>query len=247
MLFQRRCRRVESQTAQAYRAYFEAAKAAFLARVPGTSATELKDGVVVARPAKEDGIIKVPGGLIHHWTATVFFSGVSVQKAVDVSQAYSRYPLVYQSVAASSVLGHDGDTFHVLMRLKERQAGLTVVLQVRSTVVYQHLSDILVCTLSNADEIREVEDPDGAHERLLPAGQDRGYLWRANVLTSFLEQNGGVIVQTETLGLSRTFPYMLGWILEPIARRLGRKSVETSLQEFYRAIRLPPPAPASSK
>jgi hypothetical protein len=30
---------------------------------------------------------------------------------------------------------------------------------------------------------------------------------------------------------------MLGWVIEPIARRLGRKSVETSLREFRDALR----------
>jgi hypothetical protein len=37
--------------------------------------------------------------------------------------------------------------------------------------------------------------------------------------------------------LSRRFPAMLGWVIEPIARRLGRKSVETFLREFRDALR----------
>jgi hypothetical protein len=40
----------------------------------------------------------------------------------------------------------------------------------------------------------------------------------------------------ETLGLTRRFPPLLGWVLEPIAKRLGRKSVETSLEEFRTAV-----------
>jgi hypothetical protein len=30
---------------------------------------------------------------------------------------------------------------------------------------------------------------------------------------------------------------MLGWIIEPIARRIGRRSVETSLREFEAGVR----------
>jgi hypothetical protein len=41
----------------------------------------------------------------------------------------------------------------------------------------------------------------------------------------------------ETLGLSRSFPPFLGWFIEPIARRLGRKSIERSLEEFIAAVR----------
>jgi hypothetical protein len=76
-------------------------------------------------------------------------------------------------------------------------------------------------------------------ERVLAPGHDGGYLWRANVLTSFHERPEGLVVEMETLGLSRRFPYMLGWFLEPIARRVGRKSVETSLPEFLQAVRDP--------
>ena len=38
------------------------------------------------------------------------------------------------------------------------------------------------------------------------------------------------MIEMETIGLSRSFPPMLGWFIEPIARRLGRKSVELSLR-----------------
>ena len=41
----------------------------------------------------------------------------------------------------------------------------------------------------------------------------------------------------ETLGLSRGFPPFLAWFIEPIARRLGRKSIERSLEEFIAAVR----------
>ena len=40
----------------------------------------------------------------------------------------------------------------------------------------------------------------------------------------------------ETVGLSRGFPPLLGWLIEPIARRLGRKSIERSLEEFIAEV-----------
>jgi hypothetical protein len=65
-------------------------------------------------------------------------------------------------------------------------------------------------------------------------------LWRAATFTSFLAQDRGVLVEMEVIGLSRRFPPLLGWIIEPIARRLGRRSVEHSLQEFSKAVRAHP-------
>jgi len=73
-------------------------------------------------------------------------------------------------------------------------------------------------------------------ERYVPPGQDRGYLWRAATFTRFVEADGGVYMEMETIGLSRPFPPLLGWVIEPIARRIGRGSVENSIQEFRRAV-----------
>ena len=40
----------------------------------------------------------------------------------------------------------------------------------------------------------------------------------------------------ETIGLSRPFPPLLGWVIEPVARRMGRGSVGESMQEFAQAL-----------
>ena len=125
----------------------------------------------------------------------------------------------------------------MLLRLKEGEAGVSAVLQMRSTVQYFADRPGTVYAMSDADELREVRGAGRPDEHLLPAGRDSGYLWRASTFSCFVEERGGVYVETETLGLSREFPPLLGWLIEPIARRLGRKSVELSLREFAAAVR----------
>ena len=110
------------------------------------------------------------------------------------------------------------------------------VSDVRSAVDYRTQGGGITA-ISRSEEIREVENAGQPDERLLPAGRDSGYLWRAHTLTHFAGDEDGVFIVMETLGLSRRFPFGLGWIIEPIARRLGRKSVEGSLNEFVTAIR----------
>ena len=105
----------------------------------------------------------------------------------------------------------------------------------RSTTGTQSAGSITA--MSKSEEIREVENAGRSDESLLPAGRDSGYLWRAHTFTYFISEEDGVLVVMETLGLSRRFPRGFGWIIEPIARRLGRKSVEGSLNEFASAIR----------
>lgn len=231
---------LEPATIKAYTAYLERAQRTFLSRVAGAAPAPPSDGVATGRPGQEDGIIGVPGGLIHHWVGTAYIRGATLRDVLNVSQAYAAYSTVHESVIASRVLAREGNTYRVLMRLKEGEAGITAILDVRSTVRYVHPSSRSAYALSNSEEIREVQNADTSEERLLPVGNDSGYLWRASTFTRFVQLDGGVYVEMETLGLSRRFPRMLGWIIEPIARRIGRKSVEQSLREFVEAVRAAP-------
>jgi len=113
---------------------------------------------------------------------------------------------------------------------------------VTSRVQYFQPDSRSVYSISNSEEIRELRDAGTAKERQLSPGHDSGYLWRAAAFTHMVERDGGVFVEMETIGLSRGFPTLLSWIIEPIARRVGRSSVERSLQEFSAAVRKRSPA-----
>jgi len=196
-----------------------------------------RDGEVRVRPARQDGIIPVPGGLVHHWTGTTFIDHAKLADALAISTGYDNYPAVYRAIVSSRRLGRDDDTYHVQLRIKEGAAGVSAVLQVRSSVKFFFPTGTTAYSLSTSDEIREVTNAGEPTEQLVPAGQGSGYLWRAATLSRLIERDGGVVVEMETIGLSRAFPRLLAWIIEPIARRLGRKSVELSLQEFAAAVR----------
>jgi hypothetical protein len=227
---------LESRTVGAYDAYLEHARQRFLARANGEVGPRPQTPGVSAEPASEDGILAVPGGLVHHWVGRAYIEGVTLQDALDTSTAYSSYSHTYSSIVESQLVDQHGQTFRVRMRVKEGDVGVTAVLEVHSTIEYVGPTNGRAHALSNADEIREVRRAGRPDEYLLPAGHDSGYLWRANTLTRFVEFPGGVFVEMETIGLSRRFPPLLGWLIEPIARRLGRKSVETSLKEFLAAV-----------
>ena len=168
---------------------------------------------------------------------TSFIAGATLEEALDVWFAYHRYRMVYKPVVASKLLGRDGNTYRVLLRIRESAAGLSAVLDVTARVQVPFPTRSSVFSVSTSEEIREVEDPGSPEERHLPAGRDSGYLWRAVTLNRIIEVDAGVLIEMETLGLSRGFPPLLHWFIEPIARRLGRKSVELSLQEFHSAVK----------
>ena len=237
---------LEAAANQAFDRYVEEATQAFLARRNATRSTHPepradgkpspRDGQVVARPARQDGIIEVPGGLVHHWFGTTFIGRATMSDTLKVSYNYDDYDEVYKPIVASQLLGKDGDAYRIRLRIKEGAAGISAVLDVTSHVRYVFPESGAAYSMSASDEIREVKNAGTPKERLLPAGQGSGYLWRAATFNLFVEREGGVLLEMETIGLSRVFPPLLGWVIEPIARRFGRQSVELSLQEFSRAV-----------
>ena len=235
---------LQPRTAEAYDEYVAAAERAFLER----SRHELelaRDAVPEMRlvharieppPRSAAGrMVKVPGGLIHHWRGTIFITGVSLDQVLAVSQGYDRYTKIHPRLLASRLIERRGDTFHIQTRVREDAGMVSAVLDVWSAVDYQR-SGAYAHAMGRAREIRQVRNPGASDETHLPAGRDSGYLWRASTFTRFVERDGGVQVDLETLGLSRSFPPLLGWIIEPIARRLGRSSVERSLTELQAAV-----------
>jgi hypothetical protein len=228
---------LEPRTAQAYDKYADQMTRDFISRAQKNSGTRRCDGVISARAGNGDGILNVPDGLIHHWLGVAFVRGATLQQVASVARDYMAYSKVYTNVVSTKVLSQQGDSYRVLIRLKEGEAGINAVLDVRSAVDYRMRTDGSLTAISKSEEIREVENAGRPNESLLPAGRDSGYLWRAHTFTHFIPEKDGVVVVMETLGLSRRFPRGFGWIIEPIARRLGRKSVEGSLTEFLTAIR----------
>lgn len=235
---------LQPRSAQAFDKYAGEMAGDFFSRATRNATTARRcDGVITARAGNGDGILNVPDGLIHHWLGLAFIRGATLTDVEQVARDYSSYPKAYKSVVSSKILSQQGDTYRVLIRLKE-DAGLTAVLDVRSAVEYRTQRDGSLTATSKSEEIRQVENFGRRNESLLPVGRDSGYLWRADTLTHFVGEKDGVFIVMETLGLSRQFPPLTGWIIEPIARRIGRKSVEGSLNEFLTAIRRSAALPA---
>lgn len=232
---------LQDQTRHAYDEYLDGATRLFVDRVrkgDATAARTSRDHDVSVGPAREDGILSVPGGLVHHWLGSIFIAGATMDDALAVSFNYNDYRSIYKPVIASRLLGRDGNTFRVRLRVKESGGGLSATLDVTSRVEYTYPDDRSAYSIATSDEIREIRDAGTANERSLPPGHDSGYLWRAATFNYLGARAGGVFAETEAIGLSRRFPSFLAWIIEPAARRLGRNSIERSMVEFAEAVRM---------
>lgn len=228
--------------AKAYVEYVGRARQSFLDRLKqplGSGEAErstLQKEETIVQPGGGDGIETMPDSLIHHWRGRVFIPRTTLSQVLSVSRAYRDYPTIFRPVVAAKVLSDEGDALRVQFRMRQSAGGITGTVDMWSIIRYGNIDSAHAYVISIADTVREVKDAGRSTERYLSPGRDRGYLWRAATFTRFVEGDGGVYMEMETIGLSRPFPALMGWIIEPFARRIGRASVENSVQEFRRAV-----------
>lgn len=237
-------------TVLAYETYIADFEAAFLRTngtlwVDGLSAdqrVQLRAGEILVWPGSEDGILTVPDGLIHHWRAIGFISNVSLAKAVSIAQDYDSYAATYDHIIRSSHVDRvpladpPGERFRAVLRIQRTASVVTSTVDLWSISEYRYPQPGRAIALANADCIRQVEDPGTPRERRLPVGEGSGYLWRANTYSTYAEGDGGVYIDLHSIGLSRGFPPLLGWMIEPIARRLGRGAGVSAIAQLRQAV-----------
>ena len=69
-----------------------------------------------------------------------------------------------------------------------------------------------------------------SNEELLPAGKDRGHMWRIYVSWRREQRQDGVFAECHSISLSRNIPFLLRWIVTPFVRRIPRQGLERSLE-----------------
>jgi hypothetical protein len=193
----------------------------------------LKRGeLVIERLETRDGEkrINTPGGMTHHWIGVVFVPGATVREAVALLQDYDRHGEIYRpAVARSKLLGRNGDLFRVYLRFFMKK-GITVVVNSEHEARFTYFGSDRARSRIHSVRIAEVEDADTPREREKPVGRDGGYLWRLNSYWSFVERDGGVYVQCESISLTRGIPIGLGWLIGPFVTSIPRESLEFTLE-----------------
>jgi hypothetical protein len=166
--------------------------------------------------------IAVPDGLVHHWIATGFIPGTTLEQAVALAQDYPRHAQLYApDIQQARVLSRTDDHFSVYFRFY-RQSIVTVAYNTEFSADYYFPDSTRAYSFSRSEKIAEVENAGKADEKELPVGKDHGYLWRANLYTRYLERDGGVYVQIEFLVLSRSVPAIFAWLVNPYIRSIPR-------------------------
>jgi len=246
---------LEARTLAAYERQLTAVSEAFKKQMGSTSFLEtagpdalarMRKGEILLAPGTGDGITDVPNGLVHHWRAAGFIPNITLDRLLTVAQDYSAYADLYSWVTASQLVDRQGDRFRSFFRVKRRSGVVTGVLDVWMVTDYRRIESDRASSTAAAECIRQVVHAGEPGEKRLRPGTGSGYIWRADSLSKYLARDGGVYVELDALGLSRGYPPLLGWVVEPVARRLGRDSAAESITQLRTAAINPPTPPARS-
>lgn len=193
----------------------------------------LKRGEVVVERAADardasGSAVPVDGGLINHWRGTVFVPNVSLDHLLKVLQEPQSDKHKQEDVISSRVVSRDGDSQKVFLRLK-RTKFVTVVYDTEYDVDYQRLARDRALSNSLSTKIVEIENAGTPRERALPEGDDHGYMWRLNSYWRYKQVDGGVLVEIESLTLSRDLPAIIGPLIRPIVNSTARESMSRTL------------------
>jgi hypothetical protein len=199
---------------------------------------ELKQGQVkMSKLETRDGgaEIAVPDGMIHHWVGLAFIPGAHVDDVLAILEDYDRHSTFYApDVVRSKIESRDGDHFRVLLRFRRHKV-VTVVLDTEHDVRYFRDS-ATAHSRSSTVRISQVENPDKSDERLKPAGNDDGFLWRMDTWWRVVERDGGVYVQSEVVSLTRDIPTGLAWMVKPFVTSIPQESLEFTMEATRKAV-----------
>ena len=172
--------------------------------------------------------IRVPKGAIHHWRGSVLIPGVTLDDVLHGLMHGANLTKMQNGVVESRVLDRDGDRLDVFLKLRRKQL-ITVHYNTEHRVRYtRHRADA-ASSRSVSTRIAELADAGSPAEREKPIGQDRGFMWRLHSYWRYQQTDAGVIVECESVSLSRSIPRAVRWMATPIVNRTARQVMTRTL------------------
>jgi hypothetical protein len=181
------------------------------------------------RTLDEDGSeIEIPGGLVQHWVGSVLVPGARLEDVVGWLQRYDQHDQYFADVERSRLLARNGNEFDIFLRLRRKKV-VTVTYDTEHHVRYRSFGRGREVSESHSTRIAELENADTPREREKPDGEDRGFLWRLDSYWRFEQVRQGVVVECESVSLSRGVPAALRWLVGRYLDSVPRESLESTL------------------
>jgi dolichol-phosphate mannosyltransferase len=171
----------------------------------------------------------VPDGKIHHWTGAIFIPSVSVDEVLKRLSDLAGHEQQHNAdVIASRLIARQDDRYRIFMKIR-RSKVITVTYNTEHEVRYRRLTGSRASARSVATRIAQLENAGTPQERELKPGSDGGYLWRLNAYWRYEAAPGGVLIECESVSLSRAVPFVLRPFATGLVEGLARESLERTL------------------
>jgi phosphatidylglycerophosphate synthase len=181
-------------------------------------------------PSPASGLaIDVPGGLINHWRGRIFVPGIDL--ATVIARVRQVETLLRQPDVTSARIVPLGPDRDVVQLALSRSQVLTAHYDTEHDVRYTRIDGGRVASDSIATRIREVAGPGD-----LTPHEDRGFLWGLRAWWRYEAVAGGVLIECETVSLSRAVPYVVRPVVGPLVSRMARESMERTLVSLRDAL-----------
>jgi hypothetical protein len=171
--------------------------------------------------------IDVPSALVHHWRGDVLLRGASLDDLLSRLQDGTLLTR-QEDVQRAAVLERAPGRLKIYLRL-QRSKIVTVVYDTEHVVTFARISPTRALSRSVATRIVEVQDPNTADERAMPVGDDHGYLWKLNAYWRYEQVPGGLIVECESISLSRDIPAIFRYLVSPLVESTAKESMVRTL------------------
>lgn len=177
-----------------------------------------------------------PGAMLHHWRGTIFVPGATAADFDRLLRNVPAYPQVFSpQVLRVNVLSQNRDRYQIEMCLRQHHV-LTIVLGARYNVTFSQLDPNHRYSISRSTRVAEIASPGAFTEHDFPPNQANGFLWRMNTYWSYEQRDGGLVLQLESVSLTRSIPYGLGWAVTPLVESIPRESLEFTLRSVRKAL-----------
>jgi hypothetical protein len=178
----------------------------------------------------------IPNGQIHHWAGVTFIPKATLSETIAVIEDYDNETTTYSpEIRRAKLIERDGDESKIYLQFVNKSI-VTVVLNVYFDVRDIRYGSTRLQATSRSTRIAEVANPGRPDEYERRDGNDHGYLWRFNNYWQIEEKDGGVYIQNESVTLSRTFPDLLAWLINPLIKDISRDILFELLTDTRKAV-----------
>jgi hypothetical protein len=168
----------------------------------------------------------VRSAAVHHWRGSVYVPGARLDHMIRALQ--TEPPTWPQDVLKAAIVERAPHHMTVNLTMQRRKL-VTVVYNTQHDVVFREYGPTRATSTSISTRIAELESPGAVNERERPPGDDRGFLWRLNAYWRYEQVPGGMLVECESICLSREIPAALRYLVGPLIESTARESMERTL------------------